>query len=306
MRDTVIKELLAHAKKNKDLILITGDLGFGVLDNFIKELPEQFINAGVSEQNMTAIAAGLALEGKKVFTYSIGNFNTLRCLEHIRNDVCYHDLDVTVISVGGGFSYGQLGASHFATEDIAIMGAIPNMKVVAPSSKKSASILMNQIISSKGPYYLRIDKSSGDEFIKDELNYEIGKINQSSNSSDVSIFVYGGIINEAYKAKELLEQDNITVEIIDVHTLKPIDEAKVIEFIKNSKIVVTLEEHNKTGGLSSIIAQICLENNTMPNDFLSFCLNDEFPKIVGDQNFLINHFKLSADNIVKRVKSLKA
>ena len=158
MRDTVIKELHAHAKKNKDIILITGDLGFGVL-HFIKELPEQFINAGIRTKH-DSYCSRSCLRRKKVFTYSIGNFNTLRCLEHIRNDVCYHNLDVTVISVGGGFSYGQLGVLYFATEDIAIMGAIPNMKVVAPSSKKSASILMNQIISSKGPYYLRIDKSS--------------------------------------------------------------------------------------------------------------------------------------------------
>ena len=134
MRDTFVSELQRLAYDNPQIILITGDLGFGVLMKFSESLPDQFINAGVAEQNMTGLASGMALDGKIVFTYSIANFNTLRCLEQIRNDACYHELNVNIISVGGGFSYGPLGYSHHATEDVSILRSIPNLKVFTPSN----------------------------------------------------------------------------------------------------------------------------------------------------------------------------
>ena len=145
MRDAFVTKLTELAEKDPMTMLITGDLGFGVLTDFSKRFPDQFINAGVAEQNMTGMAAGLALDGYKVYTYSIGNFNTLRCLEQIRNDICYHDCDVTVVSVGAGFSYGQLGISHFATEDLAIFRAIPNIMVVAPSDPWEVPSLTDQM-----------------------------------------------------------------------------------------------------------------------------------------------------------------
>ena len=158
MRDAFVAELTAAAEHDPRIILITGDLGFGVLTKFAERFPRQFINAGVAEQNMTAMACGLALEGRKVFTYSIANFATLRCLEQIRNDVCYHNADVTVVSVGGGFSYGQLGMSHFATEDIAILRALPNMTVLAPTGVWEAAQATKAIIAGRGPAYFRLDK----------------------------------------------------------------------------------------------------------------------------------------------------
>ena len=159
MRDAFISELLVQAKSNPEIILITGDLGFGVLDVFSETLPQQFINCGVAEQNMAAIAAGLALSGRKVFTYSIGNFPTLRCLEQIRNDICYHKLDVTIVSIGAGFSYGQLGMSHFATEDLAIMSALPNMSIIVPANSDETECLLRESISTNTPKFFRLDKS---------------------------------------------------------------------------------------------------------------------------------------------------
>ena len=304
MWDTIIDVLYSHAKHNKDIILITGDLGFGVLDKFSKDFPAQFINAGVSEQNMTGMAAGLALEGKKVFTYSIGNFNTLRCLEQIRNDICYHELDVTIISVGGGFSYGQLGMSHFATEDIAILNSLPNMKVVAPSSKKSASIIMKQIINDKGPYYLRVDKSTADEFTKNISKYEIGKINISNVKSDILIFGYGGILKEAYKAQKILKEKKIFVKVIDLHTIKPVDKSGILKLLNENSIIITLEEHNYYGGIGQIISEICVQNSIVPKKFYNFCLKDIYPKIVGSQDYLKEYFELTATHIVKKIIKL--
>ena len=150
MRDFFIEELTKHATANPNIMLITGDLGFGVFDEFSRDLPAQFINAGVAEQNMTMVAAGMAIEGKKIFTYSIGNFPTLRCLEQIRNDVCYHDLDVCIVSIGGGFSYGQLGMSHHAIEDLSIMRAIPNLRIFVPGTLDDVGWAIDQIINQSG------------------------------------------------------------------------------------------------------------------------------------------------------------
>ena len=140
MRDAFVERLSELAAEDPRICLITGDLGFGVLDDFARHFPDQYINAGVAEQNMTAIAAGMALEGHVVFTYSIGNFPTLRCLEQIRNDVCYHNANVTIVAIGGGFSYGVLGMSHHATEDIAIMRALPEMTVVVTSNSPPSGL----------------------------------------------------------------------------------------------------------------------------------------------------------------------
>ena len=150
MRNAFLNSLICIAEKDKDLILLTGDLGFGLFDDFESRFPGQFFNVGIAEQNMTGIAAGLALEGKKVFTYSLANFPTLRCLEQIRNDVCYHNLNVNIVTSGGGFSYGQLGMSHHATEDISIMRALPNVTVVVPSNAWEASHATKELYNSEG------------------------------------------------------------------------------------------------------------------------------------------------------------
>ena len=151
MRNSLIKFITKEAKTNKNLYLLTGDLGFGVFDEFSRDFPDQFVNVGVAEQNMTTIACGLALENNKVFTYSIGNFSTLRCLEQIRNDICYHNTDVTVITVGAGFSYGQLGISHFATEDISILRSLPNISIFSPCDPWELENLLEQIKKISGP-----------------------------------------------------------------------------------------------------------------------------------------------------------
>ena len=158
MRDTFVRTLIEIAKKDKNVHLITGDLGFGVLKPYWEQLPDQFTNAGISEQNMTSVAAGMALEGKIVFTYSIGNFPTLRCLEQIRNDCAYHNANVKIVCVGGGFVYGSLGMSHHATEDLAIMRALPNIAVMAPGDLMEAQAATKAIYNHNGTCYLRLGR----------------------------------------------------------------------------------------------------------------------------------------------------
>src|SRR3990170_3459063 len=160
MRDAFIDRLSAMACRDPRVMLITGDLGFGVFDSYRQRFPAQFINAGVAEQNMTGIATGLALEGHIVYTYSIANFVFMRCLEQIRNDAAYHDCNVNVVAIGGGFSYGALGISHHATEDLAIMRAVPGVTVVAPGDDWEASEATAAVATSPGASYLRLDRSA--------------------------------------------------------------------------------------------------------------------------------------------------
>lgn len=300
MRDNFISELNKLASVDDSIILITGDLGFGVLTEFAQKFPKQFINAGVAEQNMTGLACGLASEGFKVYTYSIGNFPTLRCLEQIRNDICYHDVNVTVVSVGAGFSYGQLGVSHFATEDLAIMRSIPNMKVVAPSDSWETNILTNQMYQINGPKYLRLDKGIAG-LPDDSFNIKFGEANIVHGGNDVTIVSIGGILKEAIIASNRLKEYNIDARVISYHSLKPFDENKIIDAAKETGGIVCIEEHSKIGGLASTVSETLMHAKVFPGFFKCIGIDDEFPTIVGDQEYLRNHYKINSDTIFNTI-----
>lgn len=174
MRDSFVRSVLKLAKNDKNIEIVTGDLGFGVLRPFWEEMPDQFINAGIAEQNMTAMAAGMALEGKNVFTYSIGNFPTLRCLEQIRNDCAYHGANVKIVCVGGGFVYGSLGMSHHATEDLAVMRILPDVNVFAPADKVEAAAVGKAAAELHGTCYIRLGRG-GETVIRESINFRVGK-----------------------------------------------------------------------------------------------------------------------------------
>ncbi len=302
MRDAFISELTELAKDDPDIMLITGDLGFGVLTDFAERFPNQFINAGVAEQNMSALAAGLALEGYKVYTYSIANFTTMRCLEQIRNDICYHNADVTLVSVGAGFSYGQLGVSHFATEDLAMLRALPNMMVVAPSDPWEAKILTREMAKVSGPKYLRIDKGSAgcDEVHKDVV---LGKGRIIKEGSDVTLISIGAILSEAIEAANMLKENDINARIISISSLKPLDDSIIFQACLETSGIVCIEEHTQIGGLSGAISELCLSNEIIPGFFKRIGLNDEYPSVVGDQLYLREEYKMSSNFIFSETMS---
>lgn len=304
MRDYFIKELTKQAKLNPSILLITGDLGFGVFDDFRRLLPNQFINAGVAEQNMTAMACGLAMEGHKVFTYSIGNFATLRCLEQIRNDICYHNVDVTIVSIGGGFSYGQLGISHFATEDLSVMRAIPNIVVLTPSSNDQVVEMMQAINNIQGPKYLRLDKDFGPDVLE-APSFMLGKINRLIDGTDATIICVGGIVNEALKAANILGQKGISLRVLSVGTLKPLEIKEIILAVEQTKLLITLEENSIFGGLAGTVSETCMNQGVFPKKFQALGIPDIFPEIVGDQKYLRKYFKLDAESIVKKIIELQ-
>jgi len=305
MRDTFIAQLNKRAIQDPRIMLIAGDLGFGVFDRYREDCPNQFLNAGVAEQNMTMVATGMAMEGRVVFTYSIGNFNTLRCLEQIRNDACYHNTDVKVVSIGGGFSYGALGISHHATEDLAIMRALPNMTVVSPCGLWETKMATDAIIDTPGTMFLRLDKSFGnDEPLEKNETFLLGRARILKEGTDVSILVTGGILEEVQRAANILESEGISVQIVSVHTIKPFDVDLVLEVARKTKNVVTVEEHTVFGGLGSVVAEALLDNGVYPKRFLRIGLEDGFSSIVGSQEYLRQQYGLDAPAISEKIRKL--
>jgi transketolase len=304
MRDHFVEALTEEAELNKNIVLITGDLGFGVLNNFANKFPRQYINAGVAEQNMTGIASGLGMDGKIVFTYSIGNFNTLRCLEQIRNDACYHNANVNIVSIGGGFSYGALGYSHHATEDIAIMRAIPNLRVFVPCDFWEVQEITRKVIELGGVNYIRIDKSSTERNIELEKVLEIGKGRVLSEGSDLTIIATGGIIDLALKAQNEIAKEGISLKIISFHSIKPIDRELILDCSLNTGGIITLEEHSMIGGLGSAVSEVLMQECCFPKKFKMLGLESKFSTIVGSQEYLRSTNNLDVKCIVNVVKEL--
>jgi transketolase len=302
MRDAFVEALLLHAHTNKRVMLVTGDLGFGVLDNYSKELPAQFINAGVAEQNMTGLAAGLALEGRNVFTYSIANFPTLRCLEQIRNDILYHAASVNLVAIGGGYSYGALGMSHHATEDVGIMRTLPGLRVFAPCDETETVALVEQMVTDPAPSYLRLDKSKA--VAAGAEAFAPGKLRQMRPGASVAMVGYGGIIAEALVAADLLDAVGIDCAVFSAHTLKPFDHESLIKIAKDYNVVVTIEEHVPIGGLGSLAADTFLDAGVTPRNFKRLCLPDAYSSIVGSQDYLRKCHRLDALSIASRVREL--
>ena len=301
MRDTFVKTLIDIAKNDKNVHLITGDLGFGVLKPFWEQLPDQFTNAGIAEQNMTSFAAGMALEGKTVFTYSIGNFPTLRAIEQIRNDCAYHNANVKIVCVGGGFVYGSLGMSHHATEDLAIMRALPDVTVLAPGDLVEAEYATRAIYEHQGTCYLRLGRG-GEKQIHDKIeDFQIGKALKINDGEKVAIFSTGAIFDEAFEASEILSKKGINSALYTFPTVKPIDKETIEECAKNYDLIVTVEEHNVIGGFGSAISEVLAELNGTKARVLKVGLNDKYSSIVGSQKYLRDVYGMSADKIVNRV-----
>lgn len=298
MRNAFLAKITELATKDRDIVLLTGDLGFGVFEKFEASFPGQYFNVGVAEQNMTGLASGLALEGKKVITYSIGNFATLRCLEQIRNDACYHDLNITIVAMGGGFSYGSLGMSHHATEDIAIMRALPAMRVVVPGTVWEVGEATQALINYDGVGYLRLDKTV---FEGGSAPFSLGGSIRYKEGSDVTLLTTGGILRDVVEAAQLLKLQGVDASVVSMHSIKPLDKDAIIVAAKETGGIVTVEEHNIVGGLGSAVAEVCMDNGLSPKAFLRIALRDEYSSIVGSQDYLKAHYGMDATSIFEKV-----
>lgn len=303
MRNHLINKITEFAGQNENIMLITADLGFSVIEKFKERFPNRYINVGIAEQNMATVAAGLALEGNTVFIYSIGNFPTLRCIEQIRNDICYHNANVKILAVGSGFAYGTLGMTHHATEDLAIMRALPNMKVFTPCDSISAEAIAQDICKINGPCYVRLERGGEPEIFSQNEKFEIGKLKEIRKGYDIAVITIGTVINEAIKAADILREQNNYISVYSVYSLKPIDKEQILEIAKKYNYIITVEEHQITGGLGSIIAEIIAENN-MNTKIIRLGLNDEFTSVVGNQEYLREIYKIDYKTIIRKIESL--
>lgn len=300
MRDTFVRTLVDLAKEDKSIELITGDLGFGVLKPFWEQCPDQFTNAGIAEQNMTSVAAGMALTGKNVFTYSIGNFPTLRCLEQVRNDCAYHKANVKVVCIGGGFVYGSLGMSHQATEDIAILRALPDVVVLAPADLVEAEECTKALAKYEGTAYLRLGRG-GEKRIHDHIdNFQIGKAIKVHDGEKVAIFSTGAIFEEIRRTELILNEKGITPAVYTFPTVKPIDVSTILDCSKDFDLIATCEEHNIIGGFGSAVAEVMAENPARAK-LLRIGLHDEYSIRVGNQKYLREQYGLDGDSIARQI-----
>jgi transketolase len=291
MRTAFITKLIELARKDDSIFLIIGDLGFSVIEPYANEFPDRFLNAGIAEQNMTGIAAGLAKEGFNVFTYSIGNFPTLRAMEQIRNDVCYHNLNVNIVSIGAGFAYGSLGASHHATEDIGMMRTLPNMRVFSPGDPLEARLVTEYVVNNPGPSYLRLGKA-GETFVH-KPNQDISILQLipviDNLISDTVVIATGSILNYAYKF--LKDNNEKPYDLYSCPTIKPLNKNSLKALAKKYNQIITLEEHQKSAGFGSAIIEILtdlkFENKIETIPVINrIAITDRFYSVAGSQVYL--------------------
>ena len=304
MRDNFVRQLTELARRDPRILLMTADLGFRVLDSFAEEFPKQYLNVGIAEQNMIGMATGMAMDGRTVFCYSIGNFSTLRCLEQIRNDACYHEANVQVVAVGGGFSYGPLGISHHATEDLAIMRALPNMTIAVPGDQWEAREATKALAATPGTCYLRLDKSAAPATARAKEVFYIGKARTVREGTDITLIATGGILGATLEAADSLVEQGITCRVISMHTIKPFDSDTVLRACRETGGIVTVEEHTIHGGLGSLVAETCMDAGVKPNAFRRIGLRAGFSSIVGTQEYLRHEYGMDAQAIARAVAEL--
>ena len=304
MRAVFNKTLLEIAKKDKRIHMVLADIGYGEIEPFRDTFPERYYNVGVAEQNMTGVATGIAMEGNIAVTYSIANFPTLRCLEQIRNDACYHNANVKIVIIGGGVSYGALGMSHHSTEDIAIMRALPNMIVEVPCDNYEAIGATYAMIEHDGPFYYRCGYKGEKDIHSGPIDFKLGKAITVKEGKDITLMFAGPIGIEVVKAAEELAKEGINCRVVSMHTIKPIDKDMIIDSAKNTGGIVTIEEHNLMGGLGSAVAEVICDSNVAPKKFKRLAFPDVNVAKIGGQAWIRDQYGLQAKGIADSVREL--
>lgn len=287
MRKETIEALTAYARLNPDLMLLTADLGYSVLEQFAQAIPERFVNVGVCEQAMAGIAAGLALSQRRVVLYSIANFATLRCLEQIRNDICHHNLPVTLISVGGGLAYGAQGYTHHGVEDLGVMAMMPNIVVACPADPFEALCLLPQLLERRRPAYLRLGRSGEPLIHKAETRIKLGEAQIVQHGTDIALLAIGPILGRALAAADRLLAHGISATVASFPFIEPLDETTLSQIAKRHRAILTIEEHSVDGGLGSRVADALLRAGLAPR-FGKYGVTAALRDRVGSQSWLLD------------------
>lgn len=299
MRIAFVKALTEIVEKDPDVIVVTGDLGFSVYEDFQTRFPQQYLNAGVAEQNLTGIAAGLALEGKKPIMYSIVPFITMRNYEQIRNDICYQHQNVKIVGVGAGFSYGIYGHTHYGLEDIALMKTLPNMTIFSPGDPVEVAWAVRESLRRDGPCYIRLGKAGEPTVHKKKPALKTGKGSILREGNDLTILATGVLLPRAVEVAERLEARGIAAGVISMHTIVPLDTQIILDSVKKSSALCTLEEHFVEGGLGSSVAQVIAEHVSGHHVlFRRFGVEHKYYKTTGSQEYMRSQTGLTTDQLV--------
>jgi transketolase len=307
MRTAFVEELTSLARQNPSVMLLTGDLGYTVFEAFQAEFPDRYINCGVAEANMMGTAAGLAREGFKPFVYSFIPFAIFRCLEQIRIDICYHELPVTIVGLGAGYSYGDMGATHHAVEDIAVARSLPGMCVVCPGDPLEVRCAVRALASQDGPAYVRLAKR-GEPAVhgpqaRDE--FRIGRALVVQEGSEIALVATSNMLPGAVEAARLLEAEHgIRPTVVSMHTVKPLDERCVRRLSERCRAIFTVEEHSVLGGLGSAVCEVVAGGPTRCAVH-RIGIPDRFVHVSGSQQYYREQCGLTPEGIVKRIVDAK-
>ena len=302
-KQMICEVLMEAAKTDKNIVALCSDSrGSGSFTPFAQNYPEQFVETGIAEQNLVSIAAGLAKCGKKAYAVSPACFLSTRSYEQCKIDVAYSDTNVKLIGISGGVSYGALGMSHHSAQDIAALSAIPNMRVYIPSDAYQTEALTKALLKDEKPAYIRVGRNAVDPVYEEgNVPFEMDHATVVCDGSDVAIVACGEMVKPAKDAAKLLGQEGISVRVLDMYCVKPLDREAVIETAKNVKAIVTVEEHAPFGGLGSVVAQVVGEH--CPKKVVNLSLPDA-PVITGTSKEVFDHYGLNAEEIAAKVREI--
>jgi transketolase len=305
MRETCLKTVYELARTDERIFFIGSDLGAGVMKEFKQNIPARFFMEGVSEANIIGMAAGLAMEGQIVYVNTIATFLTRRCYEQVAVDLCLHNVNVRLISAGGGLVYAPLGPTHLAIEDIAIMRALPNMCVLAPADAIEMKRLVAATVDHHGPIYIRVAKGHDPVVTKDTGPFVIGKAVPMRDGSDALLVCTGVTLQVCLAAAEKLAAQGVQACVLHLPTVKPLDVKAILERVEAVPVVVTVEEHTLQGGVGSAVAEVLCETDLLAERRMKrIGIPDVFPDKYGDQAGLMKKYGISADNVCEQVTTL--
>jgi len=301
MRNAFAKYLEFFTKKNRNIFLLSGDIGNKLFDNYKKKFKKNFLNCGVAEANMTGVASGLAIMGFKPITYTITPFNTIRCFEQIKIDICYPRLPVVIVGTGSGLSYSSLGATHHSMDDIAILRTLPNINILCPADSYEVHESLKIALRSKNPTYIRLGKKGEPIIHKKIPNLSLGKSIIVKKGKDLTLLSIGNMLSTSLDCAYILEKNGVSAEVVNIFSLKPIDEKLLRKILNKKKNIVTIEEHGLVGGLSSTVSEFIVKNNYKENKIISFGSPNKFLSAYGNQQEARELIGLTSKKIAKQI-----
>lgn len=303
MRTAYLDTLYELAEADKNVYALISDNGAIVYDKYRKDLGNQYYNMGISEANMLGVAAGMANCGKIPFAYTIGAFLAYRALEFIRNDVCLQNTNVKIVGIGAGMIYSALGPTHHSTEDLGCIRSLPNLVILSPASPMEVRKATKAAYEYVGPVYLRLGTNREQEIYESDYEFEIGKGVTLCEGTDVTLIGTGNILTEVLKAAQMLEAEGVSVRVINIHTIKPIDKEIILKAAAETKAIVTVEDHDVIGGLGSAVAEVIAESGKGIS-FARVGLQEQFAEAYGSYMDMKQINGIDADAIIKKCKEI--